>query len=783
MSRDVGVDLYEVDLYVKFRELLYSGVVRIHVRSGGDLLLNAVDLSIGSVRVNDIVVDYNYDGRVLRVRGPVDGVVEVRFEGKVPDRLLGIYRAPYPGGYIVTTQFEPTGARYFIPCIDNPTAKARFRVRVWVDGDYDVLFNTPPTRVYWDGGWKVFEFAETPRMSTYLLYLGIGKFFELRDRVGNVDVVFATPLRDRVNDGAFALDVAKRVLNFYSDYFGIPYMLPKLHLIHVPEFAAGAMENWGAITFRETAILIGKGSTELTRRRVAEVVAHEIAHQWFGDLVTMRWWDDLWLNESFATFMSYKALDRLFPDWSVWYRFLADETTGSMLRDSLMSTHPVHVPIRSEEEAFEIFDDISYGKGASLLRMLEGYVGEEDFRRGLGNYLRRFSYSNASEDDLWRSIEEVSGKPVMRVMKAWVDKPGHPIITVERRGDGVGLRQYRFLLNGNVSDSWPVPIVYRVNGEVRRALMEGDSTVLNESQPMFLNVDGVGYYHVNYGNDFSTALSNAINHFERWSVINDAYLHLLQGSISLSEYLSLIRSLANTVNYLLTSTITMQLGTLYSISPNAVKDAFIEYLRAQSKGLEGLVGLDDVRELVLARRALVDETFARSIASEITNYTNLEPIMRRAVANAYAVVGDRPFDVLKSVYRAVSTDEDRVRVLSAMLSTPRVDEYAKVLDFLTSGEVKRQDIQLFIVGAGNPYVRDLNIKWLISNYKLFIEAYGDPGVLSRVFTYAIPMIGIGHEREVEDFLRSLNIPGVGMGVEAGLELLRVYSRVANSLGQ
>jgi hypothetical protein len=157
--------------------------------------------------------------------------------------------------------------------------------------------------------------------------------------------------------------------------------------------------------------------------------------------------------------------------------------------------------------------------------------------------------------------------------------------------------------------------------------------------------------------------------------------------------------------------------------------------------------------------------------------------MRRAVANAYAVVGDRPFDVLKSVYRAVSTDEDRVRVLSAMLSTPRVDEYAKVLDFLTSGEVKRQDIQLFIVGAGNPYVRDLNIKWLISNYKLFIEAYGDPGVLSRVFTYAIPMIGIGHEREVEDFLRSLNIPGVGMGVEAGLELLRVYSRVANSLGQ
>ncbi|WP_252901390.1 M1 family aminopeptidase [Vulcanisaeta sp. JCM 14467] len=176
-------------------------------------------------------------------------------------------------------------------------------------------------------------------MSTYLLYLGIGRFFELRDRVGNVDVIFATPVRDRVEDGRFAIDVAKGVLDFYSNYFGIPYPLPKLHLIHVPEFAAGAMENWGAITFRETALLVGRGSTELTRRRVAEVVAHEIAHQWFGDLVTMRWWDDLWLNESFATFMSYKAVDKLFPEWSVWHRFLVDETAGSLLRDSLMSTH------------------------------------------------------------------------------------------------------------------------------------------------------------------------------------------------------------------------------------------------------------------------------------------------------------------------------------------------------------------------------------------------------------------------------------------------------------
>ncbi|WP_243678152.1 M1 family aminopeptidase [Vulcanisaeta distributa] len=687
---------------------------------------------------------------------------------------------------MITTQFEPTGARYFIPCVDHPAAKARFRFRVSVDGDYDVIFNTPPVRVYWDGPWKVFEFAETPpRMSTYLLYLGIGRFFESRDRVGGVDVIFATPIRDRVKDGRFALDVAKGVLEFYSSYFGIPYPLPKLHLIHVPEFAAGAMENWGgAITFRETALLVGRGSTELTRRRVAEVVAHEIAHQWFGNLVTMRWWDDLWLNESFATFMSYKAMDKLFPEWGVWYRFLADETTGSMLRDSLMSTHPpVHVPISSEEEAFEIFDDISYGKGASLLRMLENYVGEEDFRRGgLGNYLRKYAYSNATEDDLWSSIEEVSGKPVMKVMKAWVDKPGgHPVIVVEESGKGVTLRQSRFVLSGNIADTWPIPIVYRFNGAVNTVLMERDTLMFSgSSESLFLNVNGSGYYRVRYS-DWSRALSNASNHLERWSVINDAYAHLLQGSIGLNEYLGLVKSVSDIVNYLLTTTVISQLGTLYSIKPSAVKEVFTEYLRTQSTLLEGVSGMDDVRELVLSRRALVDEDYARSIAGLIKDYQGLNPVMRQAVVNAYAVVGDKPFETLRELYRSLVTDEDKSKVLAAMLSITNRDEYQRSLDFLISGEVKRQDLQFFTVGSRNPYVRDLNLGWFMNNYKRFIDAYGDPGVLSRVITYSIPLIGIGQEDRVGRFLRELNIPGIEMGIKAGLELLSAYSRLASSI--
>lgn len=770
----VVIDSYVVDLYVRFRDLTYGGSVEMNVSSDGELLINSVDLSIRSVSIDGKPIKYSYDGKVIKIDGPVSGVVRIEFEGKIPDRLLGIYRAPYGDSYIITTQFEPTGARYFIPCIDHPAVKARFRFRVRVDGDYDVIFNTPPLRVYWDGSWKVFEFADTPRMSTYLIYLGIGRFYEIRDKVGNVDVIFATPLSDRVEEGAFAIDVAKKVLEFYSNYFEIPYPLPKLHLIHVPEFAAGAMENWGAITFRETALLIGRGSTEASRRRVAEVVAHEIAHQWFGDLVTMAWWDDLWLNESFATFMSYKAMDALFPEWNVWFRFLADETMNSMLRDSLMSTHPVHVPIASEEEAFEIFDDISYGKGASLLRMLENYVGKEDFRRGLSNYLKGHAYSNATEDGLWRSIEEVSGKPIMKIMKAWVDKPGHPVITVETETQGVTLRQARFVFGGNVTDTWPIPIVFRVNDRVNRVLMEGDSLSLNIPETTFLNVGGSGYYRVKY-NDWSKALNNASDDIERWSVLNDAYSHLLQGSVSLDEYLRLVKSVNNVVNYLLTTSLIMQLGTLYSIRPSAIKEAFVDYLKAQSRALEGMSGIDDVREIVLARRALIDEDYAKTLADMVKDYENANPVMRQAIVNAYAIVGDNPFETLKNLYRSLRTDEDRVRVLSAMLSIPRVEEYAKALDFLVSGEVKKQDVRMFIVGARNPFTRDVSLDWLVKNYKLFIEAYGDPGTLSRTLIATIPIIGIGREGEVERFLRNLNIPGIEMGVNASLELLKVYS--------
>ncbi|CCC81934.1 M1 family metallopeptidase [Thermoproteus tenax] len=769
---------YDLDLRVKFNELAYDGSVLIDVESQEDLSIDAVGLAVRAVEVDGRPVQYKYDGSSIKVGGPVSGRVRIEFSGKVSEKLFGIYKAPYAGGYIISTQFEPTGARQFIPCVDRPDAKAPFKARVAVDGDYDVIFNTPPLRVYWEGGLKVFEFAETPPMPTYLLYLGIGKFYEARERLGNIELIFATPVKERLDDGLFALYVAKRSLEFFGSYFSYQYPLPKLHLIHVPEFAAGAMENFGAITGRETALLAGRESSELVKRRVAEVVAHEVAHQWFGDLVTLRWWGDLWLNESFATFLSYKALDAIFPEWSPWHRFLVDETMSSMVRDSLLSTHPVRVPIKSEAEAFEIFDDISYGKGASLLRMLEGYLGEDGLKRGLSLYVARRAYSNASAEDLWSDIEEATGAPVSRIMGAWVNKPGHPVLRVE----GGRVRQARFTFNGDIPDAWPIPLVYRRGGEAHSLLVEGESAPFEWSEGTLLNVDGRGYYRVAYPN-WRSALGAAVNDYERWSVINDAFGLLIQGSVGLEEYLALVEAVRDRPSYLMTASVAAQLGLLYQINPSLVAQTYVDYLRAQAKALEGSPRLADVKELVATRRALVDEEYAGELAPRIKEYSSLEPGLRQAVANAYAVAGERPFEVLSDLYRSLRSDEDRNRVLSAMLNTRSSGDFARAVDFLlNSGEVKKQDLHMIAVGARNPHVRDVAFSLIVPNLSSIAErivgAFGDPGVLSRTLISMIPLVGIGHEEETERAVRGLKIKGIEMGVEASLELLKAYSRVS-----
>src|SRR6266550_3107179 len=327
------------------------------------------------------------------------------------------------------------------------------------------------------------------------------KLEEVKDRFNGVDYIVAT-VPGKSSGAKYPLGVARDSVKFFESYFGSKYNLPKLHLIAVPEFAAGAMENWGAITFREIVLLVDKDSSIRIKKQVAEVIAHEISHQWFGDLVTMKWWDDLWLNESFATFMAYKATDSIFPQWTVWQDFVRGETAGALERDSLVNTHPIEVKVNSPSEIEEIFDDISYGKGASIIRMLEAYAGEDHFMRGVRSYLEKYKFSNAAGEDLWNQIEHVSKTRVKAIMNEWIRKPGYPIVNVKLDGKKLMIRQERFLLNGSQEQStWPIPITLKINGREQKLLMERSEESIHVPDgvdSLKLNLEETGFYRVHY---------------------------------------------------------------------------------------------------------------------------------------------------------------------------------------------------------------------------------------------------------------------------------------------
>ncbi|HLY76623.1 MAG TPA: M1 family metallopeptidase, partial [Thermoplasmata archaeon] len=407
----MNVQAYHLDLTVDYEALTFRGHLRIEViPEGGDLYLNSVGLRISSARAGSTELPFRLDEThqqlVLSGVPPATSSVELEYDGTVlTDKLVGLYRSQFGEGYLLTTQFAASEARRMLPCVDRPDRKAVFHVSVTAPKDLQVIFNTPARSSTETEDTRTTHFDPTPRMATYLLYLGIGRFDVVRSHAGTVRLATYTP-PGRGSSGTYALGIAEKLLPAYERYYGIPYPLPKLDLVAVPEFWAGAMENWGAIAFSEMALLADSGTSTLRRRSIAETTAHEMAHMWFGNLVTMKWWSDIWLNESFATFMSYRILDTTFPEFDSWSDFLPRWSAGAFRADSLPSTHPIFQEVDNPDQIAQIFDEITYGKGASVLRMIERYLGEEAFRKGVNTYLERFQYSNASHDDLWTALEE-----------------------------------------------------------------------------------------------------------------------------------------------------------------------------------------------------------------------------------------------------------------------------------------------------------------------------------------------------------------------------------------
>ena len=789
------VKSYNIFLDVDLKNLAFDGKVGITLDTEKDVTLNSVDLKILDVKAGGKSVKYEQKGQDLLVKtGPFKGIVEVTYRGPIAsDKLVGLYKAPYDHDYVASTQFEAASARRMVPCIDHPAYKAEFKLTVKTDAGLSTISNMPAKSIRTEGSNKIVEFETTPRMSTYLLYLGVGKFEEIREKSGSVEYIVAAT-HGKAGSGKFALQTAKETTRFYDSYYGIPYALPKMHLIAVPEFAHGAMENWGAITFREMRLLVDDKTSVKVKKRAGETIAHEIAHMWFGDLVTMKWWDDLWLNESFATFMAYKAVDKAYPQLSMWQDFVFMDTAAAMSRDGVENTHPIQVTINSVEDVEEVFDDISYGKGASIIRMIEAHVGQENFTTGVRSYLQEYKYSNATGNDLWTHIETASKMPVKKIMSDWIRKPGYPAVTVSLVDGKLNLRQERFLLSGETrKDIWPIPITMKINGTSHKLILDKEQETVNtpaKLESLKLNTDQTGFYRVFYKGLYDRVSKSDMSTYDRYGIISDAYAFTIPGKMGFNEYLELVQHYEAEKEYLPAYETSDQLGFLYSITPR-VREASKRFHTAQIGLLAKRTDENSLalRGIMAERLARVDNAYAKELGSGFTNYDKISPDMKQATAVAYAR-STEDYDTVHKMYKSARSEEDKVRFLTALTSFEDSSLVARTLNLALSDEVKKENVLPMLgIRKENPGLRENpdakmpTWDWLTSNFDWLRQVHKGTGLVSRWLHLAIPFFGQGRVSEVEQYFQKNRPKDVHMGIDVGLEKLRIYDNFVRRIAR
>jgi aminopeptidase N len=581
---------YAIRIVPNIDKLIFSGSETVKIKASAavrELVLNSADLQVtkASIDGNQLAltaIKLDPDNELLRIALP-NGIqagehsLALDFNGTITPKGQGLYYMPYQeqgtGAKKIAlgTQFEASDARRFFPCWDEPSFRARFQLTAVVPEKWLAVSNMPIESERKIDIGKEVRFQPTPPMSTYLNVFVAGELDLIEKKVGGTQIrVIAT--KGKAEWGRYALESTAQILQYYNDYFGVPYPLPKLDQIAIPGGFGGAMENWGGITYYESALLFDpKKSSAATRQRIYEVIAHETAHQWFGDLVTMAWWDNLWLNEGFASWMGSKCTAHFNLDWEVWLARNVQRDPArrsgiakevAMEGDARSTTHPIQQPIASEAEANSAFDDITYRKGESFLRMLESFLGEDVFRDGIRRYIAAHKYSNSTTADLWKALGEASGKPVEQIAAAWTEQPGFPIVIVKRDGERVVLEQQRFAVNyPNTSPlEWKIPLTYEFSAQPTdkagqdivvggtRLMTDRVDTLLNvpRNRAIKVNANGAGNYRVQYDRDSWKLLLDSLCYIsvnDRVNLLGDAWALAQANRADISLYLDLIAKL------------------------------------------------------------------------------------------------------------------------------------------------------------------------------------------------------------------------------------------------
>jgi len=727
---------------------------------------------------------------------PVSGAIEIKveYEGTNNDGMYGFYRSKYVHNgkedYILTSQFEAPSARTAFPCIDEPEFKATFELELVIDKELMAVSNMPiRDQSSTLNKKKAVRFQKTPRMSTYLLYIAVGKFEFVTTKLGSMPIRVLT-VPGKVQYASMALDFAKRFIKFFNEYFGITFPLPKMDLLAIPDFAAGAMENWGAITFREIVILGDeKVSSVAIRQRIAEVIAHELAHQWFGDLVTMRWWNDLWLNESFATYMSTKAIEAVFPEWEADKQYVLDTMGTALAADQLKSTHPISVEVKDPSEIDQIFDEISYEKGGSVLGMIEDYVGKDAFREGLHNYLDKNKYSNAEKEDLWNAIDAAvkrRGKKMdlSSVVEYWIDNPGYPVIDVSYSGkeDEVLLEQQRFTVkwpNGS-KQVWPIPMHYR-HGSKESGFKMFDTKktkiALKGSDYVKLNYGQRGIYRVKYPEPMLNRLGlmikgGQLSPLDAWGIENDLYTLARSSRIKAEKYLEFVQRYCMDAGYPLNFSVSGHLGGL-SVYLRDNKRLYgmlnritIHYHRKilnrigwkkvnGEKSTTTMLRPITIRSLGVAGDPETVKTVMAMFAKRLKGGPgSIEPDIKGAIYGTVAYRGNlATFNSLVGLYKAEKLPEEKMRLLSSIGAFSDPAMIRKALAFSMTREVRLQDSFNIPAGvASNPVGKGMIWAFTKANWKGFMKRY-EPAthMLGRFMDNLFTIDDAATRKEIERF--------------------------------
>ncbi len=788
-----------------------------------EIALNAAELDIGRGWLTDAdgrrvdVEEVRLDAPTERAHlglaetiGPGSWVLHLGFRGILNDKMAGFYRSTYRDHdgvehVIATTQFESTDARRAFPCWDEPDLKAVFGVTLVVPDGLHAISNGPEVeRTPADGGRVRVRFADTMPMSTYLAAFVVGPL-EATEPI-DVDGV---PLRivhvpGKGELARFALEVGAFSLRFFADYYGIPYPDRKLDMVALPDFAQGAMENLGCITYREVALLVDPDkATQQELQGVADTIAHEIAHMWFGDLVTMRWWNGIWLNEAFATFMELLCVDAFRPEWDRWALHARSRSQAFEI-DALSTTRPIEYPVRSPDEASGMFDTLTYTKGASVLRMLEQYLGAERFRDGIRRYLADHAYGNTETSDLWDAIEAATGEPVRRIMDGWIWQGGFPLVSASVEDGALRLDQRRFRFDAAEDDNrWEVPFLVRHgsggDATVESVLVERAGSVVPHADglPAVVNAGGHGFVRVGYSPELRERLLGRLmdlSPIERYQLVDDAWASTVAGEMSAADFCRFAEGFGHETDLPTWQALLLGLTWSERLLEGGPRERFRAFVRGLTRPALDRVGWDAPPGDLDLTRALRGALFAglgvlggdpdvNALARQIELRSRAggatDPSLASAAVSVIASTGGaEEYEGFLEAMRSATTPQEELRYLFGLADFREADLLARTLEMTTTDAVRSQNVpQVFMKALMNRDQGSLAWSFVRDRWDAIVARL-TPSTVVYVAYGVRALVEPGLVRDVQSFFEEHDIPQSALQLRQILEIQRVNATFA-----